>query len=256
MTINIKNFKVTDLTSGKMEQSGRKTQEQLNVIKSQDKFKTSLVEQQAVPGTPTIISSGPLLNSAHMSTKYINISRENGKNSIDSVFIPTIIRIIKLSGYSAVANMICYAFANSPTQLSENLEWNVLFANFNEQTEGDYVDISLPDSTLYPKLYLGLILLNNAWLKKTIVNETQKICSIPSNLKFFCINPSYSNADVGLSHVINIQAYNTYIGYQNRLCVAFEDYYSNVTDRDYNDVVLSIQDRDFDENAINDFEIY
>jgi hypothetical protein len=49
MTINIKNFKVIDLTSGKMEQSGRKTQTQLNVIKSQDKFKTSLVEQQAVP---------------------------------------------------------------------------------------------------------------------------------------------------------------------------------------------------------------
>lgn len=255
MTITIKNFKVLDTTTGKMKHNGRKTSTQLTTITSQNKFISDLVEQQAIPGTPSTISSGPFVGSAHMASKYIKITREVGNIETDAVFIPTIMRIIKLTGTSAAATMICYAFANSPTQLPTALEWNVLFADFNQQTTGDFVDIQLPDSTLYPELYLAVILINDAWAQRTIVNPTQKICSVPSNLDYYCINPAYSNADVNESHSVNIQAYNSRIGYQNRICLAYEDWTMNLTDRDYNDVVISIVNRDFDENNINDTTI-
>ena len=255
MTITIKNFKVLDTTSGKMQQSGRKTSTQLTTITSQNKFISELVERQAIPGTPSTISSGPFVGSAHMASKYIKISREVGNNEIDAVFIPTIMRIIKLTGTSSAANMVCYAFANSLNQLPTALEWNVLFANFNQQEVGDYVDIPLPDSTFYPNLYLAIILINDAWVQRTIVDASQKICSVPNNLDYYCINPAYSNADVNESHSVNIQAYNSRIGYQNRICLAYEDWTMSETDRDYNDIVISIVNRDFDDNEINDTSI-
>lgn len=255
MSITIKNFKVDNTTSGKMPQTGRRTLTYLETILSSGTFLNDLVERQAIPGTPATISAGNLVGKAHMSTKYIQVIRENGYLGIDKVFCSTKLRITKISGTSSAANMICYAWSSDPNILPTALTWNVLFANFNQQTQGDYIDIDLPDSTFYPNLYLSLILINDAWKSRTIVDATQKICSVPGNLDYFCINPNYSKADVGQSHCVNIQAYNVFDGLQDRVCVAFEDWYMAQTDRDYNDVVLAIQDAFLDTNNVNDTSI-
>lgn len=255
MSISIKYFKVLDTTTGKMQQNGRKTSSELSVIKSQNKMITGLIEQDSIPGTPSTISSGPFYGNAHMSTKYIEILRTNSNTTTDGVFIPTIMRVIKLCGTTSARNVICYGFSAYLTTTPENIEWNVLFANPNAQENGDYRDIELPDTTKYPRLYLGLLIINKGWDSRTVVDATNKICSLPSNLNYFCINPAYSNLDVNMSHCMNIQGYNSSVGYQNRICVAFEDWKFSHSDKDYNDFVISIQNRDFDENVINDMVI-
>lgn len=253
--ITIKNFKVLDTTTGKMQQSGRRKLSYLETILSSKTYLDNLVEKTAIPGTPSTISSGPFVGNAHMSTKYIQIIRQNGNLGIDNVIVSTLLRITKITGTSSAANMICYGWASSPSVLPTAITWNVLFADFNKQTQGDYVDIELPDSTFYPNLYLALILVNDAWKSRTVVDETLKICSVPGNLDYFCITPGYSNADVGQSHCMNIQGYNNPNGLQDRVGVAYEDWYIASTDRDYNDVVLTIQDAFLDSNNVNDSTI-
>jgi len=255
MSITIKNFKVLNTTSGKMQQTGRRKLTFLETILSSKTFLDDLIERFAIAGTPATISGGNLVGKAHMSTKYIEITRTNGNNGIDKIAVSTKLRITKVSGTSSAANMICYGWTNDPNILPTSIPWNVLFANFNQQTQGDYIDIDLPDSTFYPKLYLALILINDAWKSRTIEDAGQMICSVPGNLDYFCINPNYSNVDVGLSHCVNIQAYNEPNGLQNRICVAFEDWFMAKTDRDYNDVVLAIQDAFLDTDNINDSSI-
>ena len=253
--ITIKNFKVTNLTSGKIQQTGRRKLNYLETILSSKTFINDLVERTAIPGTPGSITSGDLVNKAHMSTKYIEILNQYGTNGIDTIIIPAKIRFTKVTGTSSAQNMICYGWASSLDTAVTAITWNVLFANFNEQTQGDYIDIDLPDRTRFPKLFLALILINDAWRNKTIENVNLKICSVPGNLDYFCINPDNSKADVGDSHCVNIQGFSNIYGVQNRISVAFEDWYMDQTDNDYNDVVISIQDAYLDDDNVNDTSI-
>lgn len=258
MSLTIKNFKVQDtsLSSGNILQSGRRTTSYLDVILSSYTFRANLVERQAIPGTPTEISSGPFVGTAHLATSYIKIERNVGDTTQNAVVIPSsVIRLTKLAGTSSAKNMICYGWTSSASTAATSITWNVLFANANVQQVGDYLDISLPDQTYYPNLYLALILINDAWLQRTVVDETLKICSIPGNLDYFSLNPTYQNADVGQSHAIYISGYNSQIGVRSRICVAFEDWYMAQTDKDYNDVVLAIQDAYYDDNGVNDISI-
>ena len=256
MSITIKQFKVTDTLTGKVKQSGRRTSSYLETIVSMKTFSNNLAERNIVQGTPSTITKEGLSNNAHMSTKYIKIDRLNIDNNItDHLYVSTKLRITKISGQSSAQNMICYGWVSSLTTTSTNVTWNVLFANFNSHTDGDYIDVELPNSTHYPNLYLALILINDAWRNKTITNETLKICSIQSNLDYFSIDPDKSNADISDSHMIIIQASNSKYGLHNRICIAFEDWYMNKCDKDYNDVVISLQDAQLDQNNINDVSL-
>ena len=256
MSITIKNFKVLDVTTGKMQQTGRRTISYLETIVSSKTFIDSLVEQDTIPGTPDTISGTSLVGKAHMSQKYIKIERtSNNVNETDHLYISTKLRITKISGVSSAKNVLCYGWCNSLNTTSNNITWNVLFANFNSQTRGDYLDIDLPDSTLYPELYLSLILINKGWDNRTIVDSNFKICSLPGNLFYYSIDPSKSNKDQNQSHSIFIQASNSIYNLKNRICIAFEDWEFKFSDKDYNDVVISLQDAAYDENNTNDSTI-
>lgn len=258
MSLSIKNFKVLDLDTGKIQQDGRRTLNHLETIVASKTFLDNLQERRLVYGTPKTIKKGNLVTKAHMSTQYIKINRgeQHRANSDDVLNVMTRLRLTKLTGTSAAKNMLCYAWTNSINTTSTNLIWNVAFANFNEQNQGDYLNIDLPENTNYPNLYLALMIINGAWDQKTIVNQEQKICSIPGNdLVYFSITPSQSISDTNYSHCIVIKAYSSHIGLQNRVCLAFEDWHMNFSDRDYNDVVISLQDAFLDDNNINDNSI-
>jgi hypothetical protein len=256
MSLTIKNFKVINTTTGKIQQSGRRQLSYLETVVSSKTFLDNLVEKQLIPGTPSTISSGGLVGNAHMSSKYIKIDRDTSNiNQIDHLYIPTKLRVTKISGNSSAQNMICYGWSSSLSTVSTDITWNVLFSDFNSQDTGDYIDIDLPDQTYYPNLYLALILINDAWKSRTVVNETFKICSVPGNLDYFSIDPSKSNSDISSSHAIIIQANNSIYGIKNRICIAFEDWYMAQTDKDYNDVVIALQDVSYDNNNINDTSI-
>jgi hypothetical protein len=258
MSLSIKNFKVLDTSTGKMAQNGRRSLGHLETMVASKTFLDNLQEKRLVYGTPKTIKKGNLVTTAHMSTQYIKINRgeQHGTNDNDVLNVMTRLRLTKLTGTSDATNMLCYAWANSLSTASTNLSWNVAFANFNEQTQGDYLDIDLPNNTSYPNLYLALLIINGAWDTKTIENQELKICSIPgNNLVYFSITPSQSSSDTNYSHCIVIKAYNSRIGLQNRVCLAFEDWHMNFSDRDYNDVVISLQDACLDDNNINDTSI-
>lgn len=217
MVLSIQNFKVKNLTTGNRLQSGRKTTAELNNNLLSSTYLNNLVNEVAVPGTPTAITGGGLVGKAYMGTGYIKIIRalgdltENGSNGLNQVYIPDRMRITRVGGVCNTQNSLCYAWSDSPTNTLESLVFNVVMPNVKEQVDGDFFDIDLPDSTLYPSLYLSLILIPNAWLKRTIVDASLMICSIPNNLDYFCINPSFSTGkmDPNISHSINIQGYNS-----------------------------------------------
>jgi hypothetical protein len=211
MALTIKNFKVTNLISGNIQQTGRRKLSHLETMLSTKKFLDDLIEKSRVQGTPDNITGGPFFGEAHMSTRYISIIREKTNNLLDALYCSTILRITKVSGTTSAQNTICYAWSNSLDTNSTELTWNVLFANCNEQVNGDYIDIELPDTTQYPNLYLSIIIINDVWKNKTIINENQNICSIPGNKDYFSINPQKSNADIGQSHFIIIQGYDKII---------------------------------------------
>lgn len=252
MSLTIRHFKVTNTTSGHVAQSGRKTVAERAAILSQKKMITTLNEQTTIPGTPDVITSGGFVGSAHMSSKYIKLVQTHGDNGTDEIVITTRIRITFMGGTSSAKNMILYAFSDSPTKTSTNLVWHVLIADANQQTIGDYWDIDLPDCTLFPNLYLSLLLINGAWDTRTVVNETLKLCSISGDQTYYCIHPTYSSADIGDAHAICIQGYNSHIGCQTCVCVGFEDWTMSITDKDYNDVVLTIHDMCLNETHTND----
>ena len=252
MTILLKNFKVTNLNSGNRLQSGRKTQEEINTIFSQKNTISNVFEEQRVPGTPALISSGGLKDKAHMSIEYIRIIRQVGENNNDSIFIPDRMRITKLSGDCKANNTVAYAFSASNNTSPTELTWTVLYGNGNAQLNGDYFDLDLPDETSMPNLYLALILIKDGWRHKTVISEEDKIVSIPSNLPYYCVNPQYSTQDPNINHMIVSQGYNIDIGVKSRIVVAFEDWELPRSDFDYNDVIISISSVYLDENNIND----
>ena len=260
MVLNILNFKVEDTTTGKRNQSGRKNSSELTTNLLSSTCNNNLVDGTAVPGTPTAITGGGLLNKAYMGQSYIKIVRElgdvtiNGSN-LNQVYIPDRLRITRVGGICVTQNSLCYAWSSSSTNAPEDLVYNVVMPNVKEQDNGDYFDIDLPDMTLYPNLYLSLILIPNAWLKRTIINASLSICSIPGNLDYFCIDPSFSTGkmDPNIAHTINIQGYNTNQNILTRLGLAFEDrYMAYFSDRDYNDIIFYISSVFFDNNNINE----
>lgn len=106
--------------------------------------------------------------------------------------------------------------------------------------------------SFYPNLYLLIALIPNGWDNKTIIDSTNKICSLPNDSTYYSINPTYSSTDTTSAHTINIKGYNSTIGTFSRVVVAFEDRSIATTDKDYNDVILSVSSVFFDEIKIND----
>ncbi len=254
MNLNIKQFTVLNTTNGKMPINGRFSSSVLNTIKSYNKIAIGTIDEIAVPGTPATISSGALFGSSHMSTSYIKIIRNPSINpTIDSVYIPDgILRIGYISGICVFDNTLLYGFATSTTTPLTDITFNVAFARNLSQTYGDYVDIALPNSSLYPNLYLVIILLVNVWNSRTIV--TGNICSILStNADYnYCINPSLSYNDTGNSHFIVIQGTNTQLGILSHIVLGIEDNIFMSSDRDYNDFSIFIGSRSITDSQIND----
>jgi hypothetical protein len=256
MSLNIKNFKVLNTTNGLMPITGRNTN--MDNILSQINLKNNVTEGIAIPGTPSTISSGGLSTTAHMNSSFIKINRFGELETNDNINVFNKLRILYYFGDTSAQNTICYGWANNSNQDITTIEFNVLFANCNAQTEGDYVDIDLPDDTFYPNLYLVLVLFNDIWTNRIIENETNKICSIYSNQDYFCIHPDKSNTsdypgnDTNQSHCIVTRGFNSIEGKNVRVVVGFEDHYIDITDKDYNDVVLVITDPLNDELNVND----
>ena len=255
MSLIIKNFTVLDTDSGKMPITGRLTSEQVTNILSQNTIINGVTERVAVPGTPDTISSGNLLNNAHMCSSYIKICTNHEiSSSIDSVFCPdNFIRITYLGGTTGASISLLYGFCTSTSTSIDNMTWNVVIAKNTSQTQGDYFDIAFPDMTYYPSdnFYISFILINAAWDERTIINGN--ICSI-TNVGYdnYCIKPSESQYDENISHFINSQGINSFDGIFTRLVIACEDWTMNITDKDYNDLLFCVSSRLISENNIND----
>jgi hypothetical protein len=260
--LNVADFKVRNISTGQMYQNGRTSLSQQNIIQSYNQLNSKLGEGVLIQGTPNSLPSTPDFNSiSKLTTNYIQILRDLGTRSgvNDQVFIPDMIRVKICAGTCDDKNMILYAFSNNNQTSSTALRWFVLFANTNAETFCNYVDIPLPDMTLYPSLYMSFILVNGGFAKATISDPYLHIFRMPSsstssNYSYYSINPSKSNADVNIKHMISSNGYNSTTGYMTRVNICFEDLPigNNKSDRDYNDVVLSVSSVFFDENNIND----
>jgi hypothetical protein len=261
MNLNVASFKVKDISTGSIQQSGRTTTDQQDIYQSFYQLKIKLKEKDTIEGTPNSLPSN--FNSiSKLTTNYIEILRDLGTRSgtHDKVFIPDMIRVKISAGTCDDKNMILYAFSNNINASSNSLRWFVLFANTNSETRCNYVDIPLPDMTLYPSLYMSFVLINGGFSKAILVDSFLKIfqmpsSSSPSSYSYYCINPAKSNSDIGIKHMITSNGYTSYNGYMTRVNICFEDLpigNSGNSDRDYNDVVLSVSSVFFDENYIND----
>ena len=255
MSLTIRHFKVLDTSTGKMAQHGRRTSNQINTIRSQFKFTSNLVERKRIPGTPNAPASGAFTTESHMGKTFIEIVKTHDLSSshaTDVVFIPDRIRLTKLCGVTSAQLTLLYGFTHTTSVTASDIIWHVAFAHTNQQADGDYIDLDLPDMTVHSRLFIVLTLINDVWQSRTIENASLKLCSIPGNLDYFCMNPDLSNADIGQSHTIVVQGDNSHNGISSRCCVTFEDWYMNKADRDYNDIALSISSISHDENMTND----
>lgn len=256
MSLTIKKFVVLDTSNGQMATTGRSTSTQISNILSQATLRDGVTEHVAVPGTPTTISSGSLFGNAHMGSSYVQLIRDLSQNvSIDSVFVPELLRLTFISGTCLFRNTILYGFAPSSSTSLTSITFTVLFANGNAQTVGDYFDIQLPDSTSYPNIYLVLVILPNAWPLATVVDLTNKLYSFSGSESRYTTNPSQNSPDSGTAHTIQIQGRSSYNGFQTRVVVAFEDRRMYKSDKDYNDVMISICSRYMDDLQTNDTNI-
>ena len=252
MTLNIAHYKVAN-NSGKIAQSGGNSLS----FKSNTSVLSDLYEAVTIFGTPITINRAPLNSYAHMMSNYIQIVRNtiNPVSNQDQLFIPDRLRIKIIGGVCVQSNMILYAWSASPTKSPYELRWQVLFANCNAQPRNTFIDIDLPDSALYPSLYLSLILIDGGFSESSEVDSSQNIYSCPGNLPFYCINPAFNVINPNERHMIASQGINTINGYYSRVVVAFEDLPFLKSDRDYNDVVLSLSSVFFDETHTNDTTI-
>ena len=260
MSLSIRPFRVLDtkLSAGKMVSSGIRKLHDLELIVSQRAMVMSLTNKVAVPGMPYEISeTGPLYGKAHLCYSVIKIiqSYQIPSRVTEEVYIPERqLRITKLGGLCLKRNTLIYAFSNRADSPPISLLWTVLFAATKRQRDGEYVNINIPD---YPEVYLSIMLITDGWTHRQIVNETNKLCSIPANLGYYSLNPLLSSKDIGISHAIVIQAYNNVFGFPTRVILAWEDLNSNdhKVDFDYNDVILSISGSYCDELMTNDTNI-
>jgi hypothetical protein len=244
----IKNFTVLNTQTGQMAITGRSTD--YSIIVSQNDIITKLTNGVNVPGTPNTISGGVMYKIGHMGTTFIQITKENITNpKANVIFIPdNIMRITFLGGNTSNTDSLIYGFTNSLTNL--NITYNVIIANSNSQTIGDFFDIEFPDPTSYPTLYVVFWLLNGAWDNRTNIQDN--ICSITTNNSInFCVNPSYSLQDVNKSHFIFVNGINTVYGIPSRISIGVEDDLIGNTN-DYANFKFSISSRFFNEVQTND----
>lgn len=229
--------------------SGRDTN--FNNLFVSREFINKLKEQQKIEGAPLTIGNG-LEYSAYYINSFIHINRELGKNGGNSIFVPGLLRVKKTGGISCGRNMLLYTFVDKLDVDISNLDYTILFADFNKQKLGDYIDIELPD---YTNIYMIILLMDNTKIWKNKQYLSNGYVKFTPTEKYFCIDGSKSSVDINKNHVLAIQGYNDKIGAHTRLDLAFEDWDIDKTDLDYNDVIISLSSVFFDENRIND-EIY
>ena len=260
MSLTIRPFRVLDtkLSAGKMSYSGIRHLNDLEKIVSNREMVLSLVNKVAVPGMPYEISVfGQLYGKAHLCQSMIKIiqSYQRPSGVTEEVYIPERqLRMTKIGGICLKRNTIIYAFSERADPSPVSLIWTVLFASTKRQSNGEYVDINLPD---YPEVYLSIMLIPDGWTHRRVINEEKKLCVIPGDLKYYCLNPMLSSGDIGISHAIVMQAYNKIDGFPTRVIVTWEDLNSSdpKVDFDYNDVILSISSSYFDELMVNDTDL-
>jgi len=251
-------FNVTNITTGNMQQTGRKTGSQLTNIVSQSRIITDLVSGTTVPGTPYEITGGPLYGIGQMGFQYIELVRTFQKNyQLNSLFIPDdFVRLTFLGGTTSSTDAIIYAFANSTSQTFGSLTFNMAIANTNSQINGDYFDLQLPDPTAYPNIYLVLALINGAWTTRTIVSGNQCRIQIGAvGTATYCINPSQSLQDVGLKHFILVNGYNSVYGINSNIAIGIEDDPIATSNRDYANVKIAVSSRMINDSLTNDSEL-
>ena len=159
-----------------------------------------------------------------------------------------------MGGTTSASNSLAYGFAPSASTAIGDITWNVVIAKNISQTAGDYFDITLPDRTAYPNLFMSFILLNSAWDSRTIVSGN--ICSITNvSTPNFCITDSQSQYDANEAHFIICQGTNTFNGIYSRVTIATEDWHMSTTDKDYNDFTFSLCSRTFASGCMNDTNV-
>lgn len=248
-------FNVTNLTTGNIQQTGRKTNSELTNILSQNAIINNLINGTTVPGTPIKITGGPLYGIGQMGFQYIELVKTYQKNaSLNSLFVPDdFIRLTFLGGTTSSTDAIIYAFANSINQTFANLQFNMVIANTNSQTAGDYFDIQLPDPTAYPNIFLVLCIINGAWTNRTIVSGNQCRIQIGEiGTTTYCINPGQSLQDVGLKHFILVNGYNSVFGINSNIAIGIEDDPIASSNRDYANVKIALSSRMINDSLTND----
>jgi hypothetical protein len=255
MTLTINNFIVTNTTTGNIAQIGRTTETDLQVILTQNIIMNDLNSTTQVPGTPSYISSGILYNVGHMNTSFIQIINVNQIINIDDCLYVSdaFIRFTFLGGITSNADSLIYAFANNKDTDITTINFNVIIANSNTQTIGDYFDIPIPDNIFYPNLYLVLCVLNGAWTNRTIVSGYS--CSISSaGALTYCINNTKNLSDSTKSHFILVNGINTVYGTNSRISISCDDALLSSTNM-YNSFKFSLSSRVYNETKINDTNV-
>ena len=250
MNLNITNFKLKNSSTGNIHTSGKKNINNYSHLLSYKTLLNTLQESNKILGMPQSILQPQLINKSHLGNTIQITKNINDKNN-NTIYIPDRLRITYISGITSAKNSILYGFSSKSNESHQNIKWKLLFANCLSQSYGDYIDIDLPDSTKYPKLFLHIILLLNGfnYIKKINNNHYNF-----TNRKYYFYNNNHNLAtkDIKYSHAINIKAYNNFNAIATRILVAFEDWAYPRSDADYNDVVLSISSVFFDDNIINE----
>lgn len=252
-SISVADYKVIDTSSGRMAQSGGNTLAFL----SNNSVLSDLYEERTIFGTPVIISRTPLNTYAHLTNGYIKIVRDliSPLSYQDQLFVPDRLRIKLIGGTCGQLNSILYAWSSSPSVSPASLRWNVLFANTKAQPLNTFIDIDLPDNTFYPSLYLALILVDGGFSASTSIDPSQGRFSFPTNLPYYCLNPAFNIINPNERHMISSQGKNVNNALYTRIVIAFEDMPFLQSDRDYNDIVLSLSSVFLDETHTNDTNI-
>ena len=245
--LNIRNFVVSNTTTGSMSQSGRDPSN--SFFLSQTTLLNDLSKNKAVVNkTLQTITDVSLNDHAHFSRSYIRIIREYTQDIItsDEVFIPDgIMRVTFLSQYATYGSTLLYAFSAYQDKSITDLQWNVVIANTKSQVSGNYFDIQLPDSTYYPSLYVCFIIVKDAWHMRQIVSGNT--CRISSVSRFhYCVHPQKCAYDNNRPHFMVCNGLDTTTGIKTRITFGVEDdrhgYYCNC---DYADLIFSLSSRTY-----------
>ena len=251
--LNIRNFTVSNTTTGTMAQSGRDS----TVYLTQATLISDLSSGKPVVNKALqAITDASLNEHAHLSRSYIKVIREYTQDisSADEVFIPDgIMRLTFISANAATNSSLLYAFSAFPGTTIDNLQWNVAIANTKAQTAGDYFDIQLPDSTYYPSLYVCFLIVKDAWVLREIVDAGQNICKISNISRFhYCIHPQKCYYDKGRSHYVVCNGLDDTTGIKTRITFSVEDdRHGFYCDGNCNDLIFSLSSRTYlNENSI------